>query len=113
MENRTVIFSYDEFVVQPEKIGKALTEICNSMPLKYEVRGSAVLSSKIMFMLEKKHSVGDIVNYYVDEIGPVSDSEMVGLINGRWQGGFTTIAVMPICGSCFGVFESREVVEEE
>ncbi len=112
MDNRTVIFPFDELVADPKKIGRALTDLCNNMPLKYEVRGAALLSHRIVFMLEKKRGVGDILSYVVDEIGPVSDDELVGLINGRWQGGYTTVAALPIYESCFGLFEKREVVED-
>ena len=113
MDNRTVVFNFDEFVSEPEKVGKALTDLCNNLPLKYEVRGAAALSNRVMFMLERKRSVGDVVSYIVDEMGALSDSELIGVINGRWQGGFATIAAFPIYESFFGLFEKRIIIEED
>lgn len=112
MDNRTSFFSFDDFALDPESIGKTITNTCMRSPMKYEVRGVAPLNGRVLFFMSEKKNF-DEVRYVIEELGNLNDNEMVEVINGRWQGGFTTIGLVKVYSSYFGVFEHRIEFDED
>jgi hypothetical protein len=112
MDNRISFFSFDDFALSPESVGNVVTQTCMHSPLKYEVRGVAALNGRVLFFLSDKKSL-DCVRYVVDELGDLNDQEMIEVVNRRWQGGFTTIGLVKIYSSYFGIFESRTEFDED
>jgi len=112
MDNRTSFFSFEDFALDPESVGQTITKTCMHLPMKYEVRGVAALNERVLFFMSEKKNF-DAVRYVVDELGALNDNEMVEVINGRWQGGFTTIGLIKVYGSYFGIFEHRVEFEED
>ncbi len=113
MDNRIATFSFEDFTFDPQDTGKVLTDTCANLPLKYRVAGAGVLMNQVVVTLHKNHHLDEVFHYIVDELGDLDDDEIIDIINRRWVGNYTTIAIFKVYNSYYGIFERREVLEDE
>ena len=104
MDNRVVNYSFDDFVASPRSVAAALADTCNLKPLKYRVRGMALISSKVLFFLEKREGEENL-EYIFDEPIVEDADEFINVVNGRWMGGYTTLGMIKVYGTDYSLFE--------